>query len=136
MFGRDTVRKLTQACPNFEQLCVGLEDMDLKLLRLLISFAPKLSAFRILINPLDPVWETLRSTDDSLHARMMSYELWRSESRTSDGQDLETVSLSAEKSCPWARIRMGSQFYTRIVRPGTWGDVKYVGIWGKDNLNP
>lgn len=44
VLGRDAFRKLMQACPNLEQLGVGLENMDLKLLQLLMSFAPKLSA--------------------------------------------------------------------------------------------
>ena len=79
----DELARLVRNCPNLEQLGVGVEFGEFRVLKLLLPFLPKLWAIRILENPLDSTWTTrIGRKSGKWHEEKISQESVRSEWKT------------------------------------------------------
>ena len=132
----DNIALIIRNCPNLEQLGLGVDFVDLRHLRLLIPFLPKLKSLRLLDNPDDRSFgEKVREHDDGTHEKRIGSESLSREWGVL--RYLEIAGLLYEVG----RVKLqepigenGKQKYMRDVWKRSPDAVRDIDIWRMDSL--
>lgn len=133
----EELARLVHACPNLEQVGLGLETPSFTVLRLLIPFLPQLYALRILDNVDD--WgltdKMLESSDDT-HERIIGREAyqrgWKRLSWIGVGDLIFEID---NKQVLWETGEDGAVTYRKKTKRRPTEAVRGIDIWEMDRLD-
>jgi hypothetical protein len=127
--GNEVALNIVKKCPNIEQIGLGLESHDMSVLRSIAVAAPKLWVFRMLLQPDDEMWKTMRSMEMELHELAMSLEFWRD-----CYKKIKYIGIGGYV------VKLGDNFkaadgksWRRQVRTVSWHEVRHIEIFRMDS---
>ncbi|KAF2817204.1 uncharacterized protein BDZ99DRAFT_373361 [Mytilinidion resinicola] len=133
----DVISQLARSCPNLEQLGIAIREPSPEAMRLVVSYAPKLFALRMLVRPGSELADKLDSMDPEMHQLAMGTEMWRPEYanlRYVGFGDLvfelgATISMGKKRAKPDGDVR-----FMRVVKLVSRDVVRHIEIWERDSF--